>query len=342
MFSLNDLQIPLVAAPMAGGPSTPALVSAASSVGALGFLAAGYKTADAVAAEIAAVRSASQAPFGVNVFVPSAEAAPDASAYREALRPLAEALGVEPGEPRPDDDGWDAKLALLIAERVPVASFTFGLPPREAVDALHAVDVFVVASAASVTDALLAAELGVDAVALQGVQAGGHRATLTAADEPNELGVLDMLPRLRDLRLPVIAAGGFATGHDIATALEAGASAVQVGTALLLADEAGTSGAHRAALASPDFTDTALTRCFTGRPARGLANAFMSEHPDAPAAYPAVHQITSPIRKAAAARGDLQHVHLWAGTGWREARPGPAADLLWALWEDTIRAHQGG
>nr|NLI50918.1 hypothetical protein [Propionibacterium sp.] len=340
MFRFTALRVPLVAAPMAGGPSTPALVAAAGEAGGLGFLAAGSKRAGAVAAEIAEVRDLTRAPFGVNLFVPPQTPAPTEAvdAYRAALGPLAAALGVSLAPRVEADDDWDAKLDLVAAARVPVVSFTFGLPPMAAVARLRAAGSCVLASVASVPDAARAVALGVDGVVLQGVEAGGHRATLTPAEEPNDLSALDMLPGARDLGVPVVAAGGFGTGEQIAAALAAGAAAVQLGTALLLTPEAGTSAAHRAGLVSPALTETVVTRAFTGRPARALANAFVTEHPDAPAAYPEVNLLTSALRQAAARSGDLQHTHFWAGTGWRLARAEPAAAVLARLWADAVAA----
>lgn len=332
MFGFGDLSVPLVAAPMAGGPSTPELVVAAATVGGLGFLAAGYKRPDAVAAEIAAVRSATGEAFGVNLFVPSDDPiGRRVLDYRAALQGLADRFGVELPDPRPDDDSWDDKVSFLLDDPVPVVSFTFGLPPASVVKAMQARGTCVVASVASVADGALAAALGVDAIVVQGVEAGGHRATLTSSEQPNPLSAVAMLPRLADLGVPLIAAGGIASAWEVRTVLDAGAAAAQVGTALLLCPEAGTSTAHRAALVAERFTDTVVTRCFTGRPARALANAFTHAHPDAPAGYPAVHQLTGPIRAAAARAGDLEHVHAWAGTGWRQASTQPAADVLRSL-----------
>lgn len=343
MFRLTDLRVPLVAAPMAGGPSTPALVAAAARAGALGFLAAGYLTAEQTAAQIEQARRLCPqgAAFGLNIFDPSAtDADPRAlDAYAARLAPLARQLGVAVGEPHPDDDAFDAKVGCAIEAGVPVVSFTFGLPPAETVAALHAADVAVWASVASVADALRAALLGVDAVVLQGVHAGGHRATLTADAEPNETSALDLVRGVQ-LDIPVVAAGGVSVGRQIATLMSAGASAVAVGTALLLTPEAGTSPTHRAALTSPEFRLTGVTRAFTGRPARGLVNAWMREHLDAPACYPDVHQLTAPLRKAASAAGDAQHTHLWAGVGWRSASAASATDVLVGLWRDALASAQ--
>ena len=334
MFALDRLRVPVVAAPMAGGASTPRLAAAVSDAGGLGFLAAGYASADAVARQMAEVRALTAAPFGVNVFVPEAAADRDATlAYAARLRPLAERFGVAPlPDPRDDDDGWDAKLALLERDPVAVVSLTFGLPSPDAVARLHAVGTGVWASVASVPDAVAAASLGVDALVVQGKEAGGHRATVRCADAPNDLGTDALLRAVRAVTsVPLVATGGIADAEGVRSALATGATAVQCGTAFLLTPEAGTSAVHRAALRDPGFASTVVTRCFTGRPARGLANRWTDEFPDAPSAYPLVHQVTRPLRAAAAAAGDAQYVHLWAGTRWRSAMDAPAAQVLRAL-----------
>lgn len=330
MFVLQELDLPVVAAPMAGGPSTPELVAAVSDAGGFAFLAAGYLAPDAVAQQLAATRAVTSRPFGVNVFVPEGGAvasAAEVARFRERLLPLAQALGVESlPEPHPDDDGWDAKLALLERDPVAVVSFTFGLPTPDAVARLHAVGTSVWASVASVPDAVAAARLGVDALVVQGAEAGGHRATLRCADVPNELGTTDLVRAVHAVtRLPLVAAGGIMDAAGARHSLDAGATAVQCGTAFLLTPEAGTAATHRAALADPSFAETVVTRAFTGRPARALTNAWTRQFADAPAAYPQVHQLTRPLRAASGARGDADGVHLWAGSGWASASREPAA-----------------
>jgi nitronate monooxygenase len=173
-----------------------------------------------------------------------------------------------------------------------------------------------------------------DALCVQGPEAGGHRGTFRVAAAPGRTPLPELLAEVRAVSgLPLIAAGGIADGPAVAAALRAGAAAVQLGTAYLCADEAGTSAAHRAALTDPGFTGTVVTRAFTGRAARGLRNAFIDRYePYAPAVYPEVHHLTRPLRAAAAERGDTAAMHLWAGTGHRLARTGPAADTTRELW----------
>ncbi|MFJ1705109.1 nitronate monooxygenase [Kitasatospora sp. NPDC088346] len=331
-------EVPLVAAPMAGGASTPQLVAAVNGAGGLGFLAAGYRSAAAVAEQIRAVRELTGRPFGLNLFVPAEPGDPGdpgaVAAYRERLRPEAERYGVDlPAVIAPDRDDWDAKIALLLADPVPVVSYTFGLPSPAEAEALRAAGTVQVGTVTSPAEARAAAEAGMDVLTVQGPEAGGHRATHRAAATPGTVPLLDLLAEVRaEVDLPLIAAGGIADAAGLAAALGAGAVAAQLGTAFLRCTESGATAAHRAALVDERFTATAVTRAFTGRPARGLRNAFIERYePYAPTAYPEVHHLTQPLRAAAAGRGDLEAMHLWAGTGHRLARTGPAADVVRAL-----------
>ncbi|WP_331386662.1 nitronate monooxygenase [Saccharothrix sp. ST-888] len=330
------LAVPVVAAPMAGGASTPALVAAVAGAGGLGFLAAGYLTAEGMAEQVLRVRELSDRPFGMNLFVPAGPSDPAAvAAYRERLRPEAERFGVElPERIAPDRDDWDAKIEALLADPVPVVSYTFGLPSAAEAAALRAVGSVQVGTVTSVEEARAAAESGLDVLAVQGPEAGGHRATHRADARPGETPLLELLAQVgKETGLPLIAAGGLGDGAAIAAALAAGAAAVQLGTAFLRSDESGAGAAYRAALVDERFAETVVTRAFTGRPARGLRNAFIDRHePYAPAAYPEVHHLTRPLRAAATARADLDGMHLWAGTAHALARSGPAAQLTRELW----------
>ncbi|QGF22867.1 nitronate monooxygenase [Raineyella fluvialis] len=337
MRPFPTLRVPIIAAPMAGGPSTPALVNAVGAAGGLGFLAGGYRSAEDLAAQIAAVRAAGTADFGVNLFVPDTTPIDTeaVSAYRQALLPLAAQLGVDDlPEAHPDDDGWRAKIELLVASPVPVVSFTFGLPDRTTVERLHGAGSVLIGGVTSVPDALAARERGLDALVVQGPEAGGHQFTFHTADPAPTTPLEELFAAVRDaVPGPLIASGGLADAPAVRRMIDAGAVAVQLGTAFLLTPEAGTNATHRAALTDPGFTRTILTRAFSGRWARGLANAYVEAYDAlAPAAYPAVNQIAGPIRRMAAASGDPQHTHLWAGTAWRKVIEAPAAEVLAELW----------
>jgi nitronate monooxygenase len=321
--------VPVVGAPLAGGPSTAELAAAVSEAGGLGFLAAGYRTAESFEQELGRVRALTSRPFGVNLFYPTREEVDEEAiaAYAERLRPEGERYGVEPGEPRWSDDGWEAKLELVAGERPAVVSFTFGCPEREVVESLRAAGSAVWCTVTSPSEAETAAAAGADALVVQGSEAGGHQGSFRdGAELP--VSILPLLERVAQVTdRPLVAAGGIATGHAVAAALAAGAAAAQVGTAFLLAPEAGTSEPHRTALRSG--RPTRLTRAFTGRRARGIVNRFMREHHgEAPRGYPEVNYVTAPIRAAARAAGDAEAINLWAGQAYPLAREEAAGAVV--------------
>lgn len=326
---------PVFVAPMAGGPGTPRLLGAAWRTRHFGQLAAGYRTADALRDEIAAVRAGGTPVFGVNVFVPNpaATAADAYDRYRALLEPEAAGLGVTLPPLRDDDDGWHAKTDLLLAEPVPVVSFTFGLPPSGLVARLRRSGTITVQTVTDADEARAAVELGIDALAVQGFAAGGHSGVLDPARVPRGVPLVELVASIRAaVPVPIVAAGGITTRDEVRAVLDAGAAAVSVGTAVLRSTESGASAVHKNALADERFTETVLTRAFTGRIARALRNRFVDEYgAAAPVGYPAVHHLTRPLRAAAAAAGDPSAVNLWAGTGYRSARDLPVRDILDAL-----------
>ncbi|MGC0382558.1 nitronate monooxygenase [Streptomyces sp. SAI-129] len=344
--ALTDLfPYPIVQAPMAGGVSVPRLAAAVSEAGGLGFLAAGYKTADGMYQEIKQLRGLTSRPFGVNLFLPQTEAADLAAVDVYAHQLAGEATWYETELGDPDcgrDDGYDTKLAVLLDNPVPVVSFHFGVPSREAVDSLHRVGTFALVSATTVDEARAVEQSGADAVIAQGVEAGGHQGTHRDNPETGGLGtgLLSLVAQVREaVSLPIVAAGGIMRGTQIAAVLAAGASAAQLGTAFLATPESGAHDLHKQALTNPLFVRTELTRAFSGRPARALVNRFLREHgPYAPAAYPEVHHLTAPVRKAAAKAGDAQGMALWAGQGHRMARELPAGQLVEVLAAELAAA----
>ena len=208
-----------------------------------------------------------------------------------------------------------------------MVSFTFGCPDADVVASLRGEGIAVWCTITSPVEARLAAGAGVDALIVQGAEAGGHQGSFTDTDDA-PIGIATLLQLVSSVTdLPLVAAGGIATGRGVAAALAAGASAAQIGSALMLAPEAGTSNAQREAFGKD--APTALTRAFTGRRARGIVNRFLREHDAAaPKAYPQVHYLTAPLRAAARAAGDSGGVNLWAGQAYRLARAAPAAELV--------------
>jgi nitronate monooxygenase len=330
------LRVPIVQAPLAGGASTPALTAAVVAAGAFGFVAAGYRTPDALRDDLRATRELTDAPFGVNVFVPGhATERRRYERYIEALRDEAGRQGVALGEPRFEDDAWEAKLGLLEEEPVAAVSFTFGCPPAEAVARLQAAGSTVWVTVTDVDEAQRAAGAGADALIVQGIEAGGHRASFVDVEGAGDYGLLALIQLVgAHVDLPLVASGAIASGGALAAVLCAGAQAAQIGTAFMRCPEAGTSAAHRAALAAT--TPTRLTRAFTGRQARGIVNRFLREHSDeAPPAYPEIHHVTAPLRAAGRAAGDADLINLWAGQAHELARDAPAAEVVAALAADA-------
>ncbi|MEV0036532.1 nitronate monooxygenase [Streptomyces sp. NPDC056909] len=337
--ALTDLcRYPIVQAPMAGGASCPQLAAAVCEAGGLGFLAAGYKTADGMYEEVKQLRGLTGQPFGINLFMPQQHSADRATieVYRNQLAGEATWYETPLGDPEAGrDDGYEAKLAILLDDPVPVVSFTFGCPTRSTLDALARAGTYTVVTVTTPEEAQTAQWSGADAVCVQGVEAGGHQGT--HRDDPAVdgagIGLLSLIAQVKEaVQLPIVAAGGLMRGGQIAAALAAGADAAQLGTAFLVCPESGANVLHKQAMTNPLFVRTELTRAFSGRPARGLVNRFMREHgPYAPAAYPEVHHLTSGLRKAAARVGDPQGMALWAGQGHRMARELPAGQLVEVL-----------
>ncbi|WSQ09122.1 nitronate monooxygenase [Streptomyces sp. NBC_01231] len=344
--ALTDLfPYPIVQAPMAGGVSVPTLAAAVCEAGGLGFLAAGYKTADGLYQEIKQLRSLTTRPFGVNLFLPQPEYADPAAVDVYAHQLAGEATWYETELGDKDsgrDDGYEAKLAVLLDNPVPVVSFHFGVPAPDVLDSLRRAGTFTLVTATTAEEALAVERAGADAVIAQGVEAGGHQGTHRDVPETDGsgIGLLSLVAQIREtVRIPIVAAGGIMRGSQIAAVLAAGAAAAQLGTAFLATAESGANAVHKHALTNPLFVRTELTRAFSGRPARGLVNRFLREHgPYAPAAYPEIHHLTSPLRKAAAKAGDAQGMALWAGQGHRMARELPAGQLVEVLVAELTAA----
>jgi nitronate monooxygenase len=327
------MSIPLFGAPMAGGPSTPALVQAASAAGGLGFLAGGYKSVDQLAGQIAEVRPTVPS-FGVNLFVPNPVPVDRDAFIRFASVVRAEAdrygIDVPDGDPIEDDDAWDEKIALLLDEPVPVVSFTFNVPSGEVVAALRKAGSIVVQTVTSVDEAKVAAEHGVDVLAVQASAAGGHSGTWTPSEVPPATRIADLLRAIASVvDLPLVAAGGISTAAEVAAVLHDGAVAAMVGTAVLRSPESGAAPAFKDALVDPARGGTVVTRAFTGRPARALRNAFVTAYDrESVAGYPAIHHLTSPMRRASTAAGDPERMNLWAGVGHQTATTDSATTIL--------------
>lgn len=345
MFKLADLQMPILQAPMVGA-STPALAAAVTAAGGLGGIAIGASSPAAIRDMIAATRAQTTGPFNVNIFVVR-EAVVDEAALQESLarlRPWREKLGLPPQPARPPQWTADfgAQLEALIEAQPAVASYTFGNLTAPEVERLHNAGIFIIGTATTAEEAIAAAAVRIDAICIQGLEAGGHRGSFTPAAQLQGKPMAELLDEVLAVsRLPVIAAGGIMNGAGIATALKKGAAAAQLGTAFLLTPEAATNAPWRTRLRAATGDETQLTRVFSGRYARGLHNAFMADMADIEArlpAYPVQNVLTGELRAAAAKAGNADCLSLWAGTGVQNIRESSAASIMAQLVEEMRTA----
>lgn len=325
--------LPIVLGPMAGGPSTPALAAAVSNAGALGFLGEGYASPEQIRRDIRALRSATDKPFGVNLFIPG-QFDVDRRQIGRALQVLAPyrrqlGLGAQ-SVPASFAEDFGDQIAVVLEERVPVFTVTFGILAPDLVEELHRRGAQVGVTVTTVEEARAGEASGADFLVAQGAEAGGHRASFLPPAGDDLVGLVALVPQVVDASgLPVLAAGGVADGRGLRAALDLGAAAVQLGTAFLLCPEAGTSDPYRRALRRASAEDTMVTSAFSGRRARGIVNRFALDlaGADLPP-YPVMNALTRELRQVAASRGEAGLLSLWAGQGVGLVRELPATELV--------------
>lgn len=339
------MTIPVVLAPMGGGPSTPELVAAVSNAGGLGSLAAAYSNAERIQQDIATIRKLTTRPFAVNLFSPQAQLPLNdgVDSVADFLRPYHERLGLKAPElPQKPIEDFDEQVDAVAKAAPPIASFTFGLLPAKASERLKSQGTYLMGTATTIDEARQLERAGVDAVIAQGSEAGAHRGTFAVPAEEALIGTVALVPQVVDaVRVPVIASGGIMDGRGLVAALALGASAVQMGTAFLACKEAGTSAGYREALLRGREDTTTLTRAFSGRMARGLSNEFIKRWNTSGLQhlpYPWQNAFTQPMRRAATAAKQAGLLSLWAGQGLGMLRETTAEQLIKELQEEMKQA----
>jgi nitronate monooxygenase len=343
------IQYPIIQGPMGGGPSTPELVAAVSNAGGLGSLGAAYLTPDQIVEAVRRVRSLTDKPFNVNLFAGGygSPGPVDPGPMLTLLADAHRALELPPPQlpPWPADPFAD-QFDAVMESRPPVFSFTWGIPRPDVIRRLQAGGVAVIGTATTVQEARMVADAGVDAVVLQGEEAGAHRGTFAGPFEAAMVPTLDLVVQSRQVvSVPVIASGGLMDGLDVDVAMRHGASAVQFGTAFLACPESGAPEAYKQAILSAGRDTTVVTRAFSGRPARGLRNAFteaLAEEAHAILPFPLQNALTRPMRTAAGRRGDGRYLSLWAGRGVGRARRLRAGELVRRMVEEMRAGRRGG
>lgn len=316
-----NIRYPIIQAGMAGGVTTPELVAAVSNSGCLGTLGAGYMTVNALRQSIQQIKKITNQPFAVNVFIPEMPSVED-EAIKKAnnlLEGYRTQLNIsEPFEVKiPECAHFEAQLAVLIEEKVPICSFTFGLPEREIMDRLKRENIVIIGTATTVREALENEAAGVDLVVMQGSEAGGHRGSFSSSFDEAMIGTTALIPQTVDqVQVPVIAAGGIMDGRGILSALLLGAEAVQMGTAFVTTSESGAKSLHKEAILSSSEEELVVTSVYSGKAARGIRNDFINEltpyEKDLPN-YPIQNSLTQGIRSEAAKQKRPEWMSLWCG-----------------------------
>ena len=337
LCDLLGIEHPIVQAPMAGGPTTPALVAAVSGAGALGSFGHAYTTPEGIAQAVADVRAITDRPFAVNLFTSAPVDEPPAEAQRHAIaavRARFERRGVPlpANVPPPYAPDLAQQVDAVCEARPPVFTYHFGDLPPAMFARIHDLGIRVGGAATSVREARHFDALGVDFVIAQGGEAGGHRGTFMGDPAEAMTGTLALVRLLvRAVRVPVVAAGGIMDGAGVAAALALGAQAALLGTAFVVCAESGAPETHKKAIAGMDGDETTITAAFSGRPARGVRNAFTeaaAREGWAVLPFPVQNKLTAPLRAASARDGAADDYSAWSGQAGALARPLPAAELV--------------
>ncbi|MCF8564122.1 nitronate monooxygenase family protein [Alicyclobacillus tolerans] len=345
---LTHIRYPIIQAGMAGGATTVELVTAVSNAGGLGTLGAGYLTPDKLRAEIRSIKQRTERPFGVNLFVPQdpAVSEPKIRAMTQRLDEIRSDLGIARG-PSVDKyaESFEEQMEVVLEEGVPVFSFTFGIAPHSVILRLHNQGTVVMGTATTVREAMALEQAGVDAIVVQGSEAGGHRGTFLSNASQSLIGTMALVPQVADrVSLPVIASGGIMDGRGLTASLALGASAVQMGTAFLACAESGVHLRYKERLLESEEDATEITCAYSGKAARGIRTEFMErmkkydveQIPD----YPIQNAMTQDIRRAAAKQNNAEYMSLWAGQGLRLTTSDSAQDIVQRTVEQAIAAVQ--
>jgi nitronate monooxygenase len=345
--ALLGLRVPIIQAPMAGGPSTPELVAAVSGAGALGSLAFAYTQPEDMRRAAVAVRARTDRPFAINLFVAPQPHPIAAEVQRPAIAAIT-AWHAELGLPAPEPvsapyaPDFRAQLDAAAEIRPAVFNVHLGAMPEDVLRAFKAAGMKLGGSATCIAEAQRLEALGYDYVIAQGAEAGGHRGSFLRDPYDALTGTLALVRLIvRAVRIPVVASGGIMDGSGVAAALALGAAGAQLGTAFVPCPESGASSVHKEAILAAREDDTRITEKFSGKPARSLSNRFIREaeaRQIPQLAFPAQNMLTGKLRAASAKAGKADFVPLWSGQAAPLARALPAAELVARLEAETLEA----
>jgi nitronate monooxygenase len=334
------INVPIIQAPMAGGITTPELVAAVSNGGGLGMVGAGYLKPEALLQEIKAIKQLTDRPFGINLFVMKKPVVDQEKIDKtiSILKRYREALSLSSDITEYSYvDYFDEHVQIILDEKIPVCSFTFGIPSNGTITRLKGNNTIMIGTATNVKEALINEEGGMDALVVQGSEAGGHRGSFLREDTSGNIGLMSLIPQVTDaVQIPIIAAGGIMDGRGLKASLLLGAEAVQMGTAFLTTSESGANPLYKKAILEASDDETVLTKAFSGKYARGLQNKFieeMKEYEGLLPDFPIVNTLTGEIRKAAAVNEMTAYMSLWSGQSPTLAKAESVASLMKRVME---------
>ncbi|MDA8352015.1 MAG: nitronate monooxygenase [Firmicutes bacterium] len=342
LTEMLKISYPIIQAGMAGGVTSPELVATVSNVGGLGTLGAGYLSPDAMRQAIRDIRKRTDQPFAVNLMVPQPYKHDSSieQQMKKRLRKFEEVVEA----PTDEETGgspisFEDQVNVVLEEKVPVFSFTFGIPDSFVIQKLHSNQTIVIGTATTVKEAVELEKSGVDAVVAQGSEAGGHRGTFQSSSDFPYIGTIALVPQIVDnVNIPVIASGGIMDGRGVLASLSLGAAGVQMGSAFLTTLESNAHEKHKKALIQSSDESTVITTAFSGRPARGVKNTFIQEmerYPGSIPPYPVQNALTKKMRKHAAKQGNPEYMSLWGGQAASLSRLGSTEELMKKIFQQV-------
>jgi nitronate monooxygenase len=331
LSSFLNIKYPIIQAPMAGGITTSKLVAAVSNFGGLGMIGAGYMTPMQLREQIREIKQLTAKPFGINLFVPNEfdVTENEITLAQQKLNQIRDQLNLRPKEnmeiPTVTDmfENFTEQIKVVIEEKVPICSFTFGIPSEEVIAELKDANIILMGTATTVREAVENENARMDIVVAQGSEAGGHRGSFVNRDQESLIGLMSLIPQVVDtVSIPVIAAGGIMDGRGVMASICLGAKGVQMGTAFLTCVESGAHQVYKEAILKAKEDETVLTRSFSGKWARGIKNTFISKMDYEPSFpnYPVQNTLTQDIRKTSALQSNPDFMSLWSGQSPRLAK----------------------